>query len=98
MNTISMKEAPPMSATVSVRVDAETKQRLERLAKATDRTTTYVVRDAIREYLDTNEWQIEAIQEAVDAADRPDAEFVDHENVAAWLESWGTADEQGPPR
>ena len=87
-----------MSATVSVRMDEETKQRLERLAKATDRTTTYVVRDAIREYLDTNEWQIEAIREAVEAADQPGAEFVDHAEVAAWLDGWGTADEKGPPR
>jgi hypothetical protein len=34
-----------------------------------------------------NEWQIQGIQEALAAADSPDAEWVDHDKVVADLEA-----------
>lgn len=34
-------------------------------------------------------WQINAIRKAVDKADRPEAKFTTHEDVSAWLETWG---------
>lgn len=86
-----------MSATLTIRINDETKKRLDNLAKATARTKSYIVASAIEDFLRTNEWQIQAIKESVKAADRSDAKFVDHEKVAKWLDSWGTENELEPP-
>jgi len=54
--------APVMrSATLSVRVDVVAKKRLERLAKNTGRSRSFLAAEAINEYLDVNEWQITGI-------------------------------------
>src|ERR1700732_3211310 len=45
------------SATFTVRVDAAAKKRLERLAKSTGRSRSFLAAEAINEYLDVNEWQ-----------------------------------------
>ena len=72
-----------MATTFSIRIDEETKERLERLAKSTSRSKSYLVSAAIREYIDINEWQIREIKEAIQEADRPGAKFIDHERVKA---------------
>ena len=63
-----------MQDTLTIRVDTETKRRLEQLAKATDRPRSYLAAEAIRQYVELNEWQIQEIQQAVVEADatRPD--------------------------
>lgn len=86
-----------MSATLTIRIDDKTKERLERLAEATARSKSYLVTSAINDFIETNEWQIQAIKKAVEKADQPDAKFIDHEEVAAWLDSWGTKKEKKPP-
>ena len=50
--------------TITVRVNMDTKQRLDQLAKMTERTRSYLVAEAIRQYLELNEWQIREIQQA----------------------------------
>ena|SRR5438477_10214474 len=42
-------------------------------------------------------WQLAAIREGIAYAAREDAEWVSHEELAAWLASWGTDDELPPP-
>ena len=71
-----------MQDTLTIRVDTETKQRLEQLAKATDRTRSYLAAEAIRQYVELNEWQIQEIKQAVAEADvaRPD-EWRPHDEV-----------------
>lgn len=88
-----------MRETMTIRVDADTKQRLEKLAAATARTRSFLAAEAIRTYLDMNEWQIQEIQAAVQEADLagPD-EFVPHREVQAWLQTWGTERERKTPR
>src|SRR5258707_5989798 len=46
------------SATFTVRVDAVAKKRLEKLAKNTGRSRSFLAAEAINEYLDINEWQV----------------------------------------
>ena len=87
-----------MTTTLTIRIDEETKERLDNLAKATARTKSYIVDSAIKEFLETNEWQIKTIKEAVKRADREDAKFIDHEKVSKWITSWGTEDELEPPK
>ena len=45
------------STTVSVRIDPVIKKRLEKLAKSTGRSRSFLAAEAINEYLDLNEWQ-----------------------------------------
>jgi predicted transcriptional regulator len=71
------------AASVTVRVKPSTKTRLEALADATRRSKSYVIEEALEQYLDVNEWQIEGIAKALAEADKPDAVFVDHNEVLA---------------
>ena len=43
------------STTVSVRIDAINNKRLEKLAKSTGRSRSFLAAEAIKEYLDANE-------------------------------------------
>jgi predicted transcriptional regulator len=58
-----------MRDVMTVRVEPEVKTKLDKLAKATARTKSFLIADAIREYVEINEWQIEAIQEGIRQAD-----------------------------
>jgi len=84
------------STTFTVRVDAGVKRRLERLAKITGRSRSFLAAVAINEYLDVNEWQVTGIKRAIASLDR--GEGVPHESVTAWVSSWGTEDEKPPPK
>jgi predicted transcriptional regulator len=80
------------STTFTVRVSSSVKSRLERLAKNTGRSRSYLAAEALSEYLDVNEWQIAGIRKAVTSLDR--GEGVPHADVTAWIESWGEKKER----
>ena len=84
------------SATFTVRVDSSAKKRLEKLAKSTGRSRSFLAAEAINEYLDVNEWQVAGIRHAIEAADR--GELIPHDQVRAWVDSWGSADELPMPK
>ena len=44
-----------------------------------------------------DQWQRNAIREGIGYAAWPDAERVAHEDILAWLRSWGTDQERPPP-
>ncbi len=52
--------------TVSLRLPEGTRKRIESLAKATRRTKTFVMEEAINSYLSLNEWQIKGILEGLE--------------------------------
>lgn len=72
---------------VSVRVSEELAKELNHLAKATDRSKSYLAAQAIEEFIAVQEWQVEAIQEGIAAAER--GELVGHEKAVAELGRWG---------
>lgn len=82
---------------MTVRLDRDTLRRLGGLARATDRSRSWLAAQAVRTYLDLNEWQIKAIREAVERADRRGTKFLTHDEVDAWLATWGTSQERKPP-
>ncbi len=86
-----------MSEVMTIRVDRKIKARLEKLAKATARTKSFLAAEAIRAYIELNEWQIAEIKAAIEEADRLDAQFVSNDDVKKWLASWGTTRERKPP-
>ncbi len=65
--------------TASIRIDDEKITRLDRLAATIDRSRSWVVNQAIEQYLDHEEWFAEAVKEGVAAADRGD--LVPHEEA-----------------
>ncbi|EGJ51751.1 transcriptional regulator, CopG family [Desulfocurvibacter africanus subsp. africanus str. Walvis Bay] len=65
--------------TVTTRLDNETQAKLEALAKATDRSRSWLVADAIRRYVEEESWQVAAIEEGVRQADAGD--FASDEEV-----------------
>ena len=80
------------STTVSVRIDPAIKKRLEKLAKSTGRSRSFLAAEAINEYVDLNEWQVAGIAKAVASLDR--GEGVPHERVKEWVSSWGSKKER----
>ena len=84
------------STTVSVRIDPVIKKRLEKLAKCTGRSRSFLAAKAINEYLDLNEWQVAGIQKAVASLDR--GEGVAHEQVKEWVNWWGRTKERPAPK
>jgi len=81
---------------MTLRVDAATRQRLDRLAKSTSRTRAFLAETAIKSYLDQNEWQIAAIEQGKRDADA--GNVIAHDEVAEWLASWGTKREKRRPK
>ena len=75
-----------MSEVMTIRVDRKTKARLEKLAKVMDRTKSYVAAEAIRAYVDLNEWQIAEITAALKEADAGD--FATEKQVQAVMRKW----------
>jgi len=72
---------------VSVRLSGELAGRLEKLARATDRSKSFLAAEAIEEYVALHEWQIRAIKEGIAAAE--EGEVASHEEALAVLEQWG---------
>jgi predicted transcriptional regulator len=83
------------SATFTVRVDAAVKRRLERLAKSTGRSRSFLAAEAINEYLDVNQWQVAGIKQAIASLDR--GKGVSHKRVNDWVSSWGSGRERPIP-
>src|ERR1700691_3413657 len=82
--------------TFSIRVNHSTRSRLEKLAKSTGRSRSFLAAEAIAAYLDTNEWQISGITAALSSLDRGKA--IAHERVKQWVGSWETRKERPTPR
>jgi RHH-type rel operon transcriptional repressor/antitoxin RelB len=83
------------STTFTVRIDTGVKKRLERLAKSTGRTRSFLAAEAINEYLELNEWQVAGIKHAIASLDR--GEGIAHDQVKDWVASWGSANEKPMP-
>jgi predicted transcriptional regulator len=82
-----------MSATtVTARLDAETNAKLAQLAKATVRSKSFLVAEAIRTFVQEHAWQIEAIEQGIREADAGD--FATDAEARAVFAKWGVDSEQ----
>jgi len=71
---------------LTLRLDSKTKKKLDKLAKATERSRSFLAAQAIQEFVALNEWQIEETKRAVAQADAGD--FATDEEVARVLKKW----------
>ena len=77
-----------MSATVTLRLDDAVKYKLEKLAESTHRSRSFLAAEAIKAYVDSNEWQINEIHAALQEADASD--FASEADVKAVFNKWKT--------
>jgi RHH-type transcriptional regulator, rel operon repressor / antitoxin RelB len=75
-----------MSTTMTLRIEDDVKERLDKLADATQRSKSFLAAEAIREYVDNNEWQIREIKAALKEANAGD--FASDAEVAALAKRW----------
>ena len=65
-----------MSEPVTLRLEPGIRKRLDQLAKATERSRAALAAEAVRQFVELNEWQIAAIQDGLRDADS--GRFIDH--------------------
>jgi predicted transcriptional regulator len=84
------------NATFSIRLKPETKKRLAKLAKDSGRSANFLVSDAVESYVADQERMLAETRKA----DRQvkSGHYVRHEDMKAWLLSWGTDQELPPPK
>lgn len=75
-----------MSTTMTIRLDDEAKDRLDRLAESTQRSKSFLAAEAIREFVESNEWQIAEMCASLKEANAGD--FASERDVAALAKKW----------
>jgi predicted transcriptional regulator len=85
-----------MSETLSIRIDTETKKRLDALSKHSRRSKSFLAAEAITAYVDVEEWQLGEIQQGI--AELESGKQGSHDRVAKWLNTWGRRGETKAPK
>jgi predicted transcriptional regulator len=75
--------------TMSFRTENSTRDRLDRLAGAERRDRSFLINEAIEQYLDQSDWQEAQIRAGIEEADR--GEFATEEEVEAVFAKWRNA-------
>jgi len=75
------------STTMTIRLDPELKSRLDKLAASTHRSKSFLAAEAVREFIEINEWQINEIKDAVKEAD--DGDFSSDHEALTIFNKWG---------
>lgn len=86
--------------TMGIKLDEDTRARLKTLGENRDRTPHWLMKKAITDFLDQEE-ALERRNLETDAALRAyqeTGEFVSHENMEGWLNSWGSDKESACPK
>lgn len=60
------------TTTMTLRLEPELKEKLSKLAIATHRSKSFLAGQAIHDFIELNEWQIQELQDAIKEADTGD--------------------------
>jgi RHH-type transcriptional regulator, rel operon repressor / antitoxin RelB len=71
---------------MTIRIEDDVKDRLDRLAESTQRSKSFLAAEAIREFVENNEWQIGETRVALKEANAGD--FASERDVAALAKKW----------
>jgi len=84
------------TATFSIRLKPATKKRLAKLAKESGRSANFLISDAVESYIADQE----RLRADIRLGDRQlnSGHYIRHEDMKAWLLSWGTKNELPPPK
>lgn len=72
---------------ISVRVSNDIAQRLANLADTTERSKSYLMEQALEEFIAHQEWQVRAIRQGMRQADT--GKLVGHKEALKILSKWG---------
>jgi predicted transcriptional regulator len=75
-----------MSTTMTIRLEDEVNDRLDRLAESTQRSKSILAAEAIREFVENNEWQVAEIRAALKEAEVGD--FAPERDVETLTKKW----------
>jgi predicted transcriptional regulator len=81
---------------VSLRLKPQLNDQIAALAALLDRPKSWVIEQAIEDFMAVQSWQLAAIAEGIAAADA--GRGIAHEDIAAWVHSWDERDELPAPR
>jgi predicted transcriptional regulator len=85
--------------TTSFRLDDDLEEKLEVTATKLQRTKSWIINDALRQYIAREEQKLKMLEETQEAiADIQAQRVVSGEEVMKWLETWGTASEATAPK
>ena len=90
MQDLATKPAP-----LSVRLPAEVSAQVTALAATLDRSKSWVIEQAVKDYVAWQSWQLAVIDEGIAQADA--GQLVAHADVAGWARSLGKPDELPRP-
>jgi predicted transcriptional regulator len=72
-----------------------TRQRHYIVVQCSDRPKSWVIEQAVSEFIATQSWQLAAIDEGIKAAD--EGRVAAHADIDAWVKSWDEPDEKPMP-
>lgn len=72
---------------MTIRLESTLKARLDRLADTTQRSRSFLAAEAVREFVELNEWQLGEISAAIQEAD--DGDFASDEETKVMFSRWG---------
>jgi RHH-type rel operon transcriptional repressor/antitoxin RelB len=75
-----------MTTTMTIRLNDDLKQQLDQLAKATNRSKSFLAVEALRDFVEINQWQIQEITDALKEAD--DGDFASEAEVDKIISKW----------
>jgi RHH-type rel operon transcriptional repressor/antitoxin RelB len=87
-NTLFTEIFMAKGSLLSVRMPDKLAERLEKLAKATDRSKSYLATAAIEEFVAIQEWQVQAIKEGIAEAEA--GKIIAHDKAIKELRKWGS--------
>jgi len=73
---------------VTVHLKPDVREKLDALARDTNRSASHLASEAIEAYVNLHAWQVEHIKAAL-TEDEAGGPAVPHEEVVQWLQSWG---------
>ncbi len=83
----------------SIRLNSEVELPLENLAKKLDRSKNYLINQAIKEFVQRQSMDDARWEDTLQALNSiKSGKAIGGNEVAAWLDSWGTNDELSPPK
>ncbi len=85
-----------MSSILTIRLESRVKAKLDKLAKSSKRSKSFLAAEAIAAYVEAESWQLSEIESGLKELN--DGRGVDHADVKDWLQSWGKKRERKPPR
>lgn len=84
---------------VAIKIDQDTRDRVKRLAEARHRSSHWMMREAIRQYVEREEKREAYRQDGINAWNeyQETGLHVTGDEVIAWLDTWGEENEQAAP-